>query len=125
MRTYVPCLLIFLASCNEPEALPEMTREVSPPPAQLCEQARQGLSEVRNQGGLVTTAGENVMEQQTWLQIGPQQQEQLVQALAVEQACASDEGTAEQEVVIRNEGGMVIVRRTVSLTADAGSFLDE
>lgn len=125
MRIVASILLVILASCNKPDADPEVTREASPPPEALCNQAREGLTVIRNEGGLISSDGEHVIEQQSWLEIGSKQQDQLAQALAIERACESGDGRPEQEVIIRNEGGLIIVRRMVQITAEAGSFLDE
>lgn len=124
-RFSILAFLMPLASCQEQaSSVPEPVKEVAPPPAQLCQQAREGLGELRKEGVLMGK-GEHVMDQQAWMEIGARRQDQLVQALALEESCDRQDGAAEREVVIRNEGGQVIVRRLVSMGANLGTLFDE
>lgn len=121
IRTALAIAMLTLAACEDPVAsLPQQELAAGPPPPSLCARIADELAEVRGRGMLVTGDGESTIDQAAWMELGGGGQDGLIQALAFERACA--EGGAEQEVVLRNEGGQIIARRTVSTVADLSSL---
>ena len=101
--------------------------EVKMPPArlpdQLCKQASDGIKKLNESGGFhYAGAGEGTLEEQAWLQMSEPQREQLLNLLAVDAACTSEQPVAEATARVRNEGGRTLSERVIQTSADLSSI---
>ena len=127
---YAMAALLMLAGCGEapaPAPAPEPEpRAAMRPPAKQCADAREGLDALKASAALdYDAAGEATIFQEAWLQLPPDRREIIANALAVHAACAAPQPPLDQEVTIRGEGGIVLMRRTVELAVDPMALLEE
>ena len=113
-----------LGACQEgQQPAPTATARL---PAQICDQARQGLEEISRTGSFEFTAdGQATLEEAVWLPMGGQQRDALTQALALHAACSAKEPPREQQVTIKNEGGRVLTQRVVETAVDITKALQQ
>lgn len=87
-------------------------------PAALCGELDEVVAVVRKQTGMEFEGEEAIIEDAAWRAMGGGQ-DRLAQALAYRLACAAAIPPPEQSVTIRNEWGVVLTRRTVSIETRA------
>lgn len=118
--------LLALAACGGETAPQETARTVAPPPAKLCAKAKEAVATLTKSGALVLDGpAEGTISEQIWLGMGAAGQDQFAQLLAFNAACASAAPTAEQQIMLRGESGMVLTNRIVETSPDAASLLAE
>lgn len=95
-------------------------------PAQVCDQARQGLEEISRGGSFeFNSDGQATIEEAAWLPMGAGQRDALAQALAFHAACAAKEPPREQSITIKNEAGRVLTQRVVETSVDLTKILQQ
>lgn len=125
-RRILPLSLLFLSACDS--GVPDMSQAVPPIeiPAEACQQVKSALEKVSEGGAFdYTDGGEATMEQAAWLQLEAAQKEQLEKLLALHKACGSKKPAREQEIVIRNETGMVVTQRIVETSPDLSGLVGD
>ncbi len=118
-------LLALLASaCHEqPDTAPKMASRL---PEQVCRQAKEALEKLRASGGFEQMKpGEAMIPEQAWLDMPPDNRDQMAQLLGYHSACEAEEPTTEQTVRIRSEYGRVMAERIVTTSADLSTFVDD
>ena len=116
--------LAALAACDEPAVPVGDSAAFAPPPAQVCKEAEEGLAQLRDTAALdISKLPEATVEQGLWLRMGPDGREQFARLLAYGAACAADDPPPEQQVLIRNEFGAVLMDRIVQTGVDMSAAL--
>jgi hypothetical protein len=125
-KTFSILLLLALAACDSQYAAEEPKAPVARLPAEVCKQASEGLSALKESGGFTYAgAGEGALEEQAWLQMSEPQRDQLLQLLAYDAACTAKEPPADATATIRNETGRILSQRVVETSADLSKVLGE
>lgn len=103
-----------LASCKaEPQAPPP----AAPLPAAVCAQVRAGLALLTRKAPVVFDTPDSIsIETPLWFGLSPTSREQLAQFVALNAACAAKEAPDEQTGTVRSEEGVVLMRKTVTLS---------
>lgn len=117
--------LLALAACGGPPVEQDSAeRVVARPPAQLCAKAKEAVGTLTKSGALVLDApAEGTISEQVWLGMGTARQDQFAQLLAFNAACAADQPTAEQQIMLRGDTGVVLTNRIVETSPDTASLL--
>jgi len=129
MRAFT-LLLLLLAACGSQPRSGQESEEASavpaaPPPPELCEQARKALVELGAKGAIdYDDRGGATVPQEIWMGMG-EKHGAFAQMLALHAACAHPDGSAERQVVIRNESGVVLLENTVPTNIGIGSLPTE
>ena len=126
MRKMAIVALAALAGCGQQPAgqMPD-GKPFAPLPEKVCAQAKAGLAQLKGKVGIeISGPAEAIVEQGVWLGMGASGHDQLAQLLAYDAACAQATPPREQEIRIRNESGVVLMRRVVETGVDLSQFLD-
>lgn len=116
-------LLVLLAAC-EPAPAPTGRAEGAPLPPELCKKVREGLAKNASPGAAeFTDKGEATIAETAWGGMSPENRDQFARTLAYHAACARGGGGSEQEVVVRSDTGLVLMRRTIDTQLDMGEML--
>ncbi len=125
MRKMAIVTLAALAGCGEPPGKMPDQKPFAPLPEKVCAQAKDGLTQLKGKVGIeIGGPGEAIVEQGVWLGMGASGHDQLAQLLAFDAACAQATPPREQEITIRNESGVVLMRRVVETGVDLSQILD-
>jgi hypothetical protein len=120
----LPLLLAATAACEEKK--PDWAKQDSPGaplPAQVCAQVRKGLDALAKGSLDYNDKGEATLPVEAWVQMPPQQRDQLVTTLAYHASCAAGATSDAQTVVVRGDDGAELLRRTLSTRVDMGDLL--
>ena len=116
-------LLAILAAC-EPAPAPTKTAEGAALPPELCKKVREGLEKNSAPGAAeFTEKGEATIAEPAWGAMSPQNRDQLARTIAFHAVCARGGGASEQEVVVRSDTGIVLMRRTIDTQLDMGEMM--
>ena len=116
-------LLALLAACEPPPA-PTGPAEGAPLPPELCKRVREGLEKTSSPlAADFTDKGEAIMDETAWGAMSPQNRDQLARTIAYHAVCARGGGASEQEVVVRSNTGIVLMRRTIDTQLDMGEMM--
>ena len=116
-------LLALLAAC-EPAPAPMGPAEGAPLPPELCKKVREGLEKNSAPGAAeFTDKGEATIAEPAWGAMSPQNRDQLARTIAFHAVCARGGGASEQEVVVRSDTGIVLMRRTIDTQLDMGEMM--
>jgi hypothetical protein len=131
MRLFIPIVLLLAACGSQPGSSGQASNAQSgqaggipaaAPPAQLCEQARKILEQLGAKGAIdYDDQGTATVPQEIWMGMA-EQHSQFAQTLALHAACAHPDGSAERNVVIRNESGVVLMEASVPVNLGLGSI---
>ena len=93
-------------------------------PAQVCDQVRKGIAQLRTSGGIeVDDKGSAAMPAAAWNAMSGERHDQLLKTLAFNASCAAGTQSDAQEVVVRAEDGSELVRRAISTRVDTSELL--
>jgi hypothetical protein len=107
-----------LAACSDFSGNSSIAEAQRPPP-DVCEGARKALRGLSEKGVFAANAdGTATISQEAWLSTSDASRASLADALGYEAACNSSDPKTEQEVVITNEFGQVLMRRLVPVVPD-------
>lgn len=116
-------LVAALAACDNQFGADEVKMPPARLPDQLCKQASEGIKTLNESGGFqYAGAGEGTLEEQAWLQMTEPQRDQILNLLAVDAACTSEEPVAEVTARVRSEGGRTLSERLIQTSADLSSL---
>jgi hypothetical protein len=119
-------LIIGLAACGQGGADQNALVPVARLPDQLCQQATQGMEQLKQSGGFVSsTPGEATLDEEVWMRMDEGQREQMLKLVAYDAACKAEEPAREQSAVIRSEYGRVLSERVVETSADLSQILKQ
>ena len=120
----LPLPLLALAAACEPAPAPRQRAEGAPLPPELCQKVRDGLEKSSAPGAAeFRETGEAVIAEAAWRGMTPEYRDQLARTIAFHAVCARGGGASEQEVVVRSEAGIVLMRRTIDTQLDMGEML--
>jgi hypothetical protein len=116
-------LLALLVAC-EPAPAPTGPAEGAPLPPELCRKVREGLAKNTSPGATeFTETGEATIAEAAWAAMSPPNRDQLARTIAFHAVCARGGGASEQEVVVRSDTGIVLMRRTIDTQLDMGEMM--
>lgn len=118
--------LLLLAACDPAPPPGPPGGDAAPLPRELCAKVKEGLDALRARGAVdYRENGEASIAEAAWFAMGPASRDQFAQLLGFHAACALPDGAAEQQIVVRNEGGLVLMRRTVETRVDLSEALGQ
>lgn len=124
MRLFVICVFLAAASCHDAPAPPQ--RIEGPIPRKLCTEVKGALDSIAAQGGFdYKDNGEATIEQAAWLGMGEDQRDSVAHALGFHASCAAGRQNEAQEIAIRNDVGLVLMRRLVDTRVDPMTLLQQ
>jgi hypothetical protein len=104
-------ILLLLPAC---EAEPQQRPAPTALPKKICDDAQAAVDQATKSGALVLTSPvEAMIAQESWLPIPEAQRDGLTRAMGIVATCKGGAPKHEQEVVIRNETGMILTRRII------------
>ena len=116
-------LLAGVAACD---SAPPPPAAAQPVPRQLCEQVDKGLKPLGEKGGVdYDDKGNAGVLGEAWTAMSADQRDQLVRLLAYHASCAAGAENDAQLVVVRDDAGQELVRRTVSTKVDVAGALGD
>jgi outer membrane biogenesis lipoprotein LolB len=114
--------LLALAACHDAPTPPEQVQ--APIPALICTEVKKALDTLASQGGMdYKDDGQATIEHAAWLQMGDDQRDSIAHALGFHAGCVSGRQDQNQEVVVRGEDNMVLMRRLVDTRVDPMSLM--
>lgn len=121
----VPAMLLSLGACfSDPADEVQPSQTSAAPPAEVCSQFRTGLEAMRDKGAIdYEDDGSAVVEETTWMALKAEGREQVGKMLAFHASCIAGEGSAVQQIMIRNEHGAVVSRRTIDTRINTMSMI--
>ena len=124
-RAALLLLLLPLAGCEEAPQPPAASL-LSELPKELCARAADGLDRSGKTGAFEHDGrGSATIRHDVWITMGPDGQDELTKALAVDAACKAGTVPREQQVFVRSEEGQTLSSRIVEIAPDSGMFLDD
>ena len=124
IRLLLPFPLLALLAACEPAPAPMGPAEGAPLPPELCKKVREGLEKNSAPGAAeFTDKGEATIAEPAWGAMSPQNRDQLARTIAFHAVCARGGGASEQEVVVRSDTGIVLMRRTIDTQLDMGEMM--
>ena len=123
----IPAFLLSLSGCFDDPADDVQASQTGEPPApQLCQQFRASLEAMSGKGALdYQDDGSAVVDERMWMGLQPDGRDKIGQMLAFHAACAAKQSSADQRVIIRNQFGGVITRRTIDTRMNMMSMMGE
>jgi hypothetical protein len=114
-------MLVGVAACD---GAPPSPAPAQPVPRQLCDQVDKGLKPLGDKGGVeYDEKGNAAMLGEAWTAMSADQRDQLVRLLAYHASCAAGAESDAQLVVVRDDEGQELARRTVSTKVDVAGAL--
>jgi hypothetical protein len=119
-------LLPAVAACDSQYGAEEPKLAPARLPAQVCTQARDGLEKLKESGGFTYTGqGEATLDEEAWLRLDERARNELVKLVAYDAACKAPTPRAEQDAIVRNELGRVLMQQVVETSADLSGIAQE
>jgi hypothetical protein len=114
-------ILVGVAACD---GAPPPSAPAQPVPRQLCDQVAKSLKPLGDKGGVeYDEKGNATMLGEAWTAMSADQRDQLVRLLAYHASCAAGAENDAQLVVVRDDEGQELARRTVSTKVDVAGAL--
>jgi hypothetical protein len=121
-RNAVLLAALLAAACHPAPAPPEPLG--GPVPKQVCDEVKKALDAISSQGGVdYKDDGQATIEQAAWLAMGEDQRDAVAHALGFHASCAAGLQKEDQEVVVKSEAGIVLMRRLVDTRVDPMTLL--
>jgi hypothetical protein len=121
-RKSAPLILLLAASCHQAPPPPQPL--AGPVPKQICAEVKKALDAMSSQGGMdYKDDGQATIEQAAWLQISEDQRDAVAHALGFHASCAAGVQKEDQEISVRSEAGIVLMRRIVDTRVDPMTLL--
>ena len=118
--------LLLLASCDAPADKPVAKPFLTQLPAQLCAQASKSLASLDESGTFEHDGkGGAIIQEQAWMALAEEGQDQLARAIAVDAACTAKSAPSEFQIDVRGETGRSLTNRVVEIVPNMDAVLDD
>lgn len=105
---------MLLAGC---QAEPTPTPRTPPLPAMVCAKVRNGLDMLTKKAPVVFDTPDSIsIDTSVWFGLSPNAREELAQFVALNAACNAKEPPEEQTGTVRSDEGIVLMRKTITLS---------
>ncbi|HMC92534.1 MAG TPA: hypothetical protein VKI45_08750 [Allosphingosinicella sp.] len=126
MRLSLPPLLLLaaLAACHAEKPDWAEKGQQGPLPPQVCGEIEKGVAKLAAAGGIeITEKGEATIPAAAWNHMTAAEHDQLLHTMAFHVACKSGAQSDAQPVVVHDDEGNELARRSISTRVDTSGLL--